>query len=117
MSRDGEKEIFLTMIASERFAYKMATLMREKEDIYASAYKIMIISTFCSILRELTVEMPELDYGKLVLRGDNLLESLYSIWLGVDDGIYLDMKHFVIGELKKELKRSILSEKRNDKAA
>lgn len=91
---------FTKRLYTELMLFQAAMLKKEKEEIYAEAYKIEAYASLYEILVEQAGRMTKKLLDKLVYLQYGILETFYQGWLKWEDSSYAELKEYVKYEIE-----------------
>lgn len=89
------KELFLKKISEELTEFKVGLLGKDKEDIYAEAYKIDSYNTLYEVIVDSIDDMQMAVMIALLKQTGSILESLFFEYCSLYGDQFADMQNFV----------------------
>ena len=112
MKKEQLANLFTKRLHAELMLFQAAMLRKEKEEIYAEAYKIEAYASLYEILIEQAGRMTKKLLDKLVYLQYGILETFYQGWLKWEDSSYVEMKEYVEDEIKVRSQREETDERK-----
>ncbi len=78
--------------------YRESVLGLQNDQIFSRSYEIDMITSFYGIMKDCILHISE-DVIEGLLESENILLELYEDWLKVDDGLYEELKNFVLEDV------------------